>query len=83
MLTPRIIVDFIAAEPFRPFRLHMAKGRTFDIGHPEMIEVGRSSLTVYARPEEDSSQSERWQKVSLMLLESVEPLEISPGTQGR
>jgi hypothetical protein len=78
MLTPRIIVDFIAAEPFRPFRLHMASGRTFDIRHPEMIEVGRSSVTVYARPEGDSNQSERWQKVSLMLMESAEPLEIKP-----
>jgi hypothetical protein len=66
------MLDFIAAEPFR---LHMASGRRFDIGHPEIIRVGRSSVTVYARPDGDSSQSERWQKVSLMLLESVEPLD--------
>ena len=75
MLTPRTMLDFIAAEPFRPFRLHMASGRTFDIGHPEMIRVGRSSVTVYARRDGDSSQSERWQRISLMLLQSVEPLD--------
>ena len=69
------MMDFVAAEPFRPFRIHMASGRTFEIGHPEMINVGRSSVTVYSRPGDDASQSERWQVISLMLLESVEPLE--------
>jgi hypothetical protein len=58
----------------------MASGRTFDIGHPEMIEVGRSSLTVYARPEGDGNLQERWQNVSLILLESLEPLETKPLT---
>lgn len=75
MMTVRTIVDFITAEPFRPFRLHMASGRSFEIRHSEMIKVGRSSATVYERPEGDLNQSERWQEVSLMLMESVEPLE--------
>jgi hypothetical protein len=75
MMTPRNMMDFVAAEPFRPFRIHMASGRTFEIRHPEMIKVGRSSVTVYSRPDGDASQSERWQGVSLMLLESVEPME--------
>jgi hypothetical protein len=75
MMTPRNMMDFVAAEPFRPFRIHMASGRTFEIRHQEMIKVGRSSVTVYSRPEDDASQSERWQEVSLMLLESVEPME--------
>lgn len=73
MLTPRVVLDFVTAEPFRPFRLHMASGRTFDVGHPEMVKVGRSSMTVYMRPEGDPGLSEHWQEVSLMLLESVEP----------
>jgi hypothetical protein len=69
------MLEFVTAEPFRPFRLHMASGRTFEVGHPEMIKVGKSSLTVYARPDADSTQADRWQEVSLMLLESVEPTE--------
>ena len=83
MLTPRTMLDFIAAEPFRPFRIHMASGRTFEIGHPEMIKLGRSSVTVYSRPEADLSQSERWQEVSLMSLESVEPLELKSAAGGQ
>lgn len=82
MMTPRMMVEFITAEPFRPFRIHMASGRTFDVGHPEMVKVGRSSVTVYSRTD-DTSQHERWQEVSLMLCESIEPmdLKITTGTQ--
>ncbi len=75
MLAPRIVLDFVTAEPFRPFRMHKASGRAFEVGHPEMVRVGRSSVTVQKRPEGDSDLSERWQEVSLMLLEWIEPLE--------
>ena len=80
MMTIHTMFDFVAAEPFRPFRLHMASGRTFEIRHPEMIKIGRSSVTVYQRPEDDANQTARWQEVSLMLLESVEPLETKSVT---
>jgi hypothetical protein len=79
MLSPRIVLDSVTAEPFRPFRVHMASGRRLDVGHPEMILVGRSSVTVRIRPEGDSEQAERWQDVSLILLESIEPLETATG----
>jgi len=74
------MIEFVSAEPFRPFRIHMASGRPFEIGHPEMIKVGRSSVTVYSRPESGPDEADRWQEVSLMLLESVEPLEAKTGT---
>ena len=77
MLAPRIVLDYVTAEPFLPFQMHMASGRTFEVGHPEMIRVGRSSVTVYMRPEGESTTAERWQEVSLMLLESIEPLDVS------
>jgi len=80
MITPRTMIDFVSAELLQPFRIHMASGRTFEIRHPEMIKVGRSSVTVYMRPESAPDQSDRWQEVSLMLLESVEPLEARTGT---
>jgi hypothetical protein len=86
MIHPRVVIDFITAEPFRAFRIHMASGRSFEIRHPEMARVGRSSMTVFMTPEKDDSQQERWQEVSLMLLEFVEPLNktqsSSPGESG-
>jgi hypothetical protein len=74
MIVLRTIVDLITAEPFRPFRLHMASGRTFEVRHPEMIKVGRSSITIHG-PLQSDDQIERWQEVSLMLIESVDPFD--------
>jgi hypothetical protein len=74
MIAPRTIIDFVTAEQFSLFRLHMASGTTFDVRHPEMIRVGRSSMTVHMPPDGDESQPARWREVSLMLLESIEPL---------
>jgi hypothetical protein len=76
MMTPRTMIEFVSAEPFRPLGIHMASGRSFEVGHPEMIKVGRSSVTVYLRPDSDVEQPERWQEQSLVLLESVEPLDV-------
>lgn len=82
MLTPHVLIEIVTAEPFQPFRLHMASGRTFDVRHPEMIQVGRSFATVYGKPEDGAAPGELWQRVSLMLLESVEPLEVASPLAG-
>ena len=42
MMTSRKLVEYVAAEPFRPFRIRMASAQSFDIRHPEMILVGRT-----------------------------------------
>ena len=77
MIAPRTMIDLVTAEPFRPFRIHMASGATFDVGHPEMIKVGRSSLTVHLVSENGDDQPDQWREVSLMLLEFIEPLETA------
>ncbi len=74
MMTFRKVGEYVAAEPFRPFRLKMASGQTFDIRHPEMILVGKSSVKVYTRSKPDSP-AEHWHDVSLMLMESIEPVD--------
>ena len=74
MMTFKKVGEYVAAEPFRPFRLKMASGQTFDIRHPEMILVGKSSVKVYTRSKPDSA-AEHWHDVSLMLMESIEPID--------
>ncbi len=46
MMTPREIMEIVFAEPFQPFRIHTASGRTFEVRHPEFVQMGRSTLTV-------------------------------------
>lgn len=75
MMTFQKVGDYIGAEPFRPFRIKMTSGREFEIRHPEMILVGRTSVSVYTVSEADSDKPPHWHDVSLMLMESLEPIE--------
>jgi hypothetical protein len=55
----------------------MTSGRTFDIQHPEMIRVLRSSVLIFSYASEDPVFPDEFHNVSLMLAESVSHLEPS------
>lgn len=40
------LIEKLRARPFRPFRLYVSDGGTFEIRHPEMLMVGRHSAVV-------------------------------------
>ncbi len=44
--------EFLRAEPFVPFRLHITTGKHVDVMHPELAWVTRSLVAVGA-PDED------------------------------
>jgi hypothetical protein len=76
MMTPQTMLGYIKAEPFRPFRVHMASGRTFDVRHPEMIKVLKSYALVFKFDGENPELPDECESVSLMLAESVSHLEV-------
>ena len=45
-MRPQDIQDLIRHEPFRPFRITLTDGRTYDVRHPEMAMVGRSTVAI-------------------------------------
>lgn len=75
MMTGPKVQEYVSAEPFRPFRIRMASGQVFDIRHPEMILVGRSSARIYKSSESDPDGPPFWQEISLMLTETLEPID--------
>ena len=75
MITPQNVLSYVKAEPFRPFRIHIASGRSFDVRHPEMVRVGRSNLLVFSFVGENADVFDEWESVSLMLTESVSHLD--------
>jgi hypothetical protein len=75
MMTPPSVLAYVKDQPFRPFRLHTASGRTFDIRHPEMVRVGRTNLLVFTFVSDQPDVFDEWQSVSLMLIESISHLE--------
>ncbi len=82
MITMQRLVRYLAAEPFRPFRISMASGQVFEIRHPEMISVGRSTAHIYTFMSEDHDQAKQGEhEVSLLLMGSIEPLDVT-STQG-
>ena len=83
MIAFQRLARFVGAEPFRPFRISMASGQSFDIRHPEMISINRSTaqIVTFLSDQEDSRQREH--EVSLLLMESVEPLDLTSTQDGK
>ena len=75
MITYSAIMNYVKAEPFRPFRLHMASGRTFDIRHPEMIKVGKTYLIIFTYVSDKPEIFDHWDSVSLLLIENISHLD--------
>ena len=74
-MRPDDLLTWLRATPFVPFRIRLNSGRSFEIRHPEMLRVGRSSVNVYSFAGEPADPYERMEMVSLVLIEAVEPLE--------
>jgi hypothetical protein len=73
MMTYRKLGEYVTAEPFRPFRIRMASGQFFDVRHPEMILVGRTSARVHSVI--GAGLNEKWHDASMLLMETIEPLD--------
>ena len=84
MIAPQQLTSYFRAEPFRPFRIHMASGQTFDIRHPEMAQLGRNFLMLFTFVSESPELLDRWETISLMPMERVSILDttVPPGGNG-
>jgi len=76
MMTPQSILEYFKAEPFRPFRLHMASGRTFDVRHPVLVKILKSNLLIFKVTGDVSDFPDEWESVSLMLAESASHIDV-------
>jgi hypothetical protein len=75
MMTMSRIANYIDAEPFRAFRIKMASGETFEIRHPEMLQAGKTTCTIFTWMSEANEElKEREREISIILIESIEPL---------
>lgn len=83
MMTYQRMGSYVTAEPFRPFRIQMTGGRTFEIRHPEMVQVGRTTMTIFTFMDDGPGQArERQVELSLLRIESIEPLDATVHPQG-
>jgi hypothetical protein len=88
-MPPNDIRRFVTNRPFRPFRLTLTDGRTYEIGHPELAMVGRSTVIVgLPAPDESEPIYDGWVEVSLLHIMQIEPIGAStersqPGNETR
>jgi hypothetical protein len=74
-MRPEDLNKWLRASPFRPFRLYLTNGHTYDVRHPELVMVGRSAIIVgtpsleHADPVYDD-----YTTVALLHINDIKPL---------
>lgn len=75
------LIEVLRAGPFRPFRLYLSDGGTFDVRHPEMLMVGNHSAVIgipdsrgNGDPVEGYPEIERFTTIDLVHVTRVEQL---------
>ncbi len=68
--------DLLKAQPFKPFRLVMSSGQTFDVRHPEMAFLSRTSIYVGVDVADDNVPSD-FRICSLLHVTAIEPLKAA------
>jgi hypothetical protein len=79
-MRPDDVLTWLRAARFRPFRITLNSGRSYDIRHPEMVRVGRTYMNVFSFAGEPADPHEKMEMVSLPLVERIEPLEAPART---
>ena len=65
--------------PFRPFRITLTDGRSYEIRHPELVAVGRSTIFLgFPAPDDPEPVYDRYAIISLLHIMQVEPAGPSP-----
>jgi hypothetical protein len=75
MISPHDVLAYLKAQPFRPFRIHMVSGKTYDIRHPEMVRVTPTTLVIFTFVSDDGDIFDRWETASLTLIETISYLD--------
>jgi len=80
-MRPEDVRSFLQQKPFQPFRITLTDGRTFEVRHPEMAMIGRSSVAIGApKVDEPEPVFDRLVTVSLLHIMQIEPCEMQGTT---
>ena len=76
-MAPTDVLAYTRATPFRPFRMVLNSGKTYEVRHPEMVHVTVGAVVYFHGEPEDPA--ERWETVSLTLLQNIELMNVKAG----
>jgi hypothetical protein len=72
-MTVQTFRDILKHRPFKPVRIAASSGETYDIRHPEMAFLDRTSIYIGTGDEDDGVPAE-FRIVSLLHITAIEPL---------
>jgi hypothetical protein len=72
-MTVQTFREMLARRPFQPVKLTLSSGQTFEIRHPEMALLTRTSLLVGVDLAEDGVPAE-FKILSLLHVTAIEPI---------
>lgn len=72
-MTIRGFRELLAQQPFRPFRLVMSSGQSYEVRHPEMAMLTKTDMLVGVNIAEDGVPAE-FRICSLLHVTAVEPI---------
>jgi hypothetical protein len=72
--------ELLAQRPFKPFRLVMSSGQTYEVRHPEMAWLTRTSILVGTEQTDEGVPAE-FKICSRAHVTAVEPLSLSEPKQ--
>ena len=79
-MRPEDILQLLRARPFRAFRMSLSDGKEFDVRHPELAIVGRSTVVIgLPGPLGPDGPVERLVTCALMHIVRTEPVDGAPG----
>lgn len=74
-MRPEDLLLWLRAAPFRPFRIWLVSGRSYDIRHPERVRLTRTTAHIYFSNGEPDGPYEHMEMIGLVLIERVEPID--------
>jgi hypothetical protein len=72
-MTVQTFRELLSQRPFKPFRLVMSSGQTYEVRHPELAMLTRTSLLVGVGQTDEGVPAE-FKVCSLLHVTAVEPL---------
>ena len=80
-MTVQAFRELLSQHPFRPFRLVMSSGQSYEVRHPEMAMLTRTDLLVGVGESEEGVPAE-FRICSLLHVATVEPIALGAPGQG-
>ncbi len=77
-MPPQEIRKYLAMKPFRPFRLHVTDGSSYEVPDPMYIHVDLLNVTVGVGRDEETGLPQRSDLIAPNCVSRIEPLPAKP-----